>query len=62
MTLTGTRSGAGGAVAFASAIVFATGITLVAAICEDGAMVIGAVPLVPVSLRVPVRAASPKPR
>ena len=39
MTPTGTRSGAGDAVAFASAIVFATGITLVAVIYEDGANV-----------------------
>ena len=39
MTSTGMRSGAGDAVAFASAIVFATGITLVALIYEDGANV-----------------------
>ena len=39
MKPTGTSSGAGEAVAFASAIVFATGITLVAAIYEDGANV-----------------------
>ena len=39
MTATGMSSGAGDAVAFASAIVFATGITLVAAIYEDGANV-----------------------
>ena len=39
MKPTGTGSGAGDTVAFASAIVFATGITLVAAIYEDGANV-----------------------
>ena len=39
MEPTGTRSVSGDAVAFASAIVFATGITLVAAIYEDGANV-----------------------
>ena len=39
MKPTGMRSGAGDAVAFASAIVFATGITLVAIIYEDGANV-----------------------
>ena len=39
MKPTSTSSGAGDAVAFASAIVFATGITLVAAIYEDGANV-----------------------
>ena len=39
MKPTGIGSGAGDAVAFASAIVFATGITLVAAIYEDGANV-----------------------
>ena len=39
MTSTGLHSGAGDAVAFASAIVFATGITLVALIYEDGANV-----------------------
>ena len=39
MKPTGASSGAGDAVAFASAIVFATGITLVAAIYEDGANV-----------------------
>ena len=39
MKSTGTGSGAGDAVAFASAIVFATGITLVAVIYEDGANV-----------------------
>ena len=36
MTPTGNTSGAGDAVAFASAIVFATGITLAAVICEGG--------------------------
>lgn len=39
MKPTGRHSGAGSAVAFASAIVFATGITLVALIYEDGANV-----------------------
>ena len=62
MTPTGTRSGAGGAVAFVFALIFASDITLAAVICEGDALVIGAVLLVPVSLRGPVRAASPKPR
>ena len=39
MKPSGISSGVGSAVAFASAIVFATGITLVAAIYQDGANV-----------------------